>query len=338
MCNSGKGEVVAELYKVEFPRDIRMNRIYENKNIIEEFHKRSPEEATLPLVKHVFGEMQLPGPHADRPYLYCSLVSSLDGRIAYADDPVSTYIAKNNYLDKVGGIINFWSLMMQRTHADAVITAANTLISEPEGTLHICDSQLLEERRRVLKKKSKHPLNIVISRRGTNIPFEHKIFNSLLDEELHVLLVTSHQGQTELHSSPRQLHFIEIDNSNQKDRIGELKEAIEDDSTVNLPVLVLPGPKQDEMGIDTDLFMLILKQIGMERVFIESPSYMYHLIEKQILDEFFVDFSLVFAGGSIIAGKDFYFASTNHPHAELVSLAIHNQNFVYTRNRMVYGE
>ncbi len=326
---------MAELYKVEFPKSMRGNRVFENRLLLDEFKLRSTQKETLPMVQRCYGELIFPDAYKDRPYIYCSLVSSIDGRIAFVDDPVSTYLARNNFLDEQGGLLNFWSLMMQRTHADASITATKTLISEPEATLHICDSTLIDERMNILGKKTKHPLNIVISRGGNDVPFEHKIFNSLADEDLHVLLVTSMEGKRKLcQSSGPSLQWIEVTSKEQNHCIHTLQEAVRATDLDSIPVLVMPGSSAGE--IDTSLLLWVLRQIGIQHLFVEAPRYMYHLMEEKLLDEFFIDFSLLFAGGDIMAGMGFEFSSTHHPHTELVSLGIHNQNFMYTRQRIVY--
>ena len=89
-------------------------------------------------------------------------------------------------------------------------------------------------------------------------------------------------------------------------------------------------------NIYTGLFLWILCRADIGRLFVEAPQYMYHLIEEGLLDEFVVDFSLLFAGGGIIAGMGHAFGSKDHPHPELISVAVHRQNFLYTRHRMVY--
>ncbi|MEI7885014.1 MAG: hypothetical protein WCI30_06650 [Clostridia bacterium] len=326
---------MAELYQVEFPKDIYMNRIFENHEILAEFSKRSKQIATLPQVKRMYGgDLLFPAAYEDRPYTYCSLISSLDGRIAFMDDPVSTHIARHNFLDNIGATLNFWSLIMQRAHADASITAAKTLIAEPEGTLHVCDSELIEQRINLLGKKTKHPLNIVVSRNGDDIPYAHKIFNSLKDQDLHILIVTSPLGKARIkEKATKPVRFFEISSRTDSQCIAEFSQALQDTEALALPVLVV-GTSGAE--IDTRLFMWVLKQIGIEQLVIEAPRYMYHLMELGILDEFFMDFSMLFAGGTVIAGNGFSFQSLKHPHTEIINIAIHQQNFIYTRHRLVY--
>ena len=289
------------LYRFDFPPDISMERIYADRPLLDALKARSSQRQTLPIVRQRYGELMFPAGYPHRPYIYCSLVSTLDGRIAYEDVPVSTYIARDNYLDPEGGILNFWSLMMQRTHADACITAAKTLAAEPEATLHICDRTLLEQRAQFLSKRSPHPLNIVISRRGTQIPLHHKIFHAQ-GEGLRTILVTGGRG---------------------------LWEAPLD----RLPVLVI-GQLEEEM--DTPLFLRVLREMGIQQLCVECPQYMYHLMEHQVLDEFFMDFSLVFAGGEIVAGKGHSYTTRDHPHTQLICAAQHNGHFLYTRHQMRY--
>ena len=322
-----------QLYCFDFPPQIQMERIYEDRQLLDELNARSAQGQTIPIVQQRYGEMVFPRGYDHRPYLYCSLVSTLDGRIAYENNPVSTYIARDNFLDPEGGVLNFWSLMMQRTHADACITAAKTLAAEPEATLHICDRTLLEQRAKWLKKRSVHPLNLVISRRGREIPFDHKIFHAQ-QQGLRTILITSPAGGAALRGAEHPCIFWEIPDEQALERDKpRLYHTLWEAELSELPVLVI-GRQEGE--IDTKLFLRVLRELGMEQVFVECPQYMYHLMEQQVLDEFFIDFSLVFAGGNIVAGKGHCYSNYDHPHTRLICAAQHGGHFLYTRHQMCY--
>ena len=321
------------LYRFDFPPDIRMERIYADRPLLDALKARSSQRQTLPIVRQRYGELMFSAGYPHRPYIYCSLVSTLDGRIAYEDVPVSTYIARDNYLDPEGGILNFWSLMMQRIHADACITAAKTLAAEPEATLHICDRTLLEQRAQFLSKRSPHPLNIVISRRGTQIPLHHKIFHAQ-GEGLRTILVTGGRGGQALVREDHPCDFWYIPHLQALESQRQaLSHTLWEAPLDRLPVLVI-GTLEEE--IDTPLFLRVLREMGIEQLCVECPQYMYHLMEHQVLDEFFMDFSLVFAGGEIVAGMGHSYTTRDHPHTQLICAAQHNGHFLYTRHQMRY--
>ena len=48
---------------------------------------------------------------------------------------------------------------------------------------------------------------------------------------------------------------------------------------------------------DTKVLMYALKKWGLEKLCIEAPSYCTHLLQQGMLDEYFINYSMVFAGG-----------------------------------------
>jgi hypothetical protein len=64
---------------------------------------------------------------------------------------------------------------------------------------------------------------------------------------------------------------------------------------------------------------------------------MWHLLQNNALDEIFINYSMLFAGGAAVLGRAQPFTSTGHPHTELLTLGIHRQNFIFTRQRLRYG-
>jgi hypothetical protein len=63
---------------------------------------------------------------------------------------------------------------------------------------------------------------------------------------------------------------------------------------------------------------------------------MWHLIENRAMDEMFINYSMVFVGGTASMGAYRAFSATDHPHSEILSLAMHRAGFVFTRQRMRY--
>lgn len=69
----------------------------------------------------------------------------------------------------------------------------------------------------------------------------------------------------------------------------------------------------------------------------ESPTYTAALMANSCLDEYFIDYSAVFAGGKYTPGTIFPQGALEHAHAEYVSVGIHDNNFLFTRQKLVYG-
>ena len=81
----------------------------------------------------------------------------------------------------------------------------------------------------------------------------------------------------------------------------------------------------------------LLKSRGMERLLIESPTYTSHLMQYGLLDEYFINYSMLYAGGPITPNTKNPFSSRTHPHARLLTLATHGPDFLYTRQKLYYG-
>jgi len=325
---------MADLIKIDFPDRIKMQPVFLNRDRLEEIKENAVNRGTVRQVDRKYGELFFPEPGMDRPYIYGVLVLSVDGRMAFEDNPVGPYIARKNELDEDGGLLDYWTLMALRTHADGIITAAKTLTAEPEASLHICDEGLIRDRQERLGKRDRHPLNIVVSRKGQGIPYEHKLFNSLPDEDLVYLVVTSARGlETVKKESPRKVEAVQLAGAGDLDKLDSLKDILGKKDESLLPVLAVGREGPD---LDTPLFMKALRTLGIKTLGIESPTYAYHLMEKKCLDEYFLNYSLLFAGGPIVPGFGQSFAHDSHPHTRLLSAHIHRENFLYTRHQLVY--
>jgi len=81
----------------------------------------------------------------------------------------------------------------------------------------------------------------------------------------------------------------------------------------------------------------VLRRMGMETVCVESPTFCAALMAEGFLDEYFINYSMVYAGGPLSPGAVIPASFRNHPHADLVSVGIHRQNFLFTRQLLRYG-
>lgn len=88
---------------------------------------------------------------------------------------------------------------------------------------------------------------------------------------------------------------------------------------------------------DTIDFLALLHHLGLQLVLVESPSYTSHLMHLGCMDEAFVNYSMIYAGGTRSPGSGLPFTHNSHPHVKLQALALHSASFIYTRQRLYYG-
>ncbi|MDR3146602.1 MAG: pyrimidine reductase [Treponema sp.] len=294
---------------------------------------RAHSEDRIPgKVRDVYGDLCFPPAPPDRPYTFGSIVLSADGKMAYYDDPRGPVIAGSNRLDPAGAQADFWVLNMLRAYSDAVITGARTIGAEPESTAHVFCEELAEARTGLMQKPTAHPINIVVSLDGTDIPVDHRIFNSA---NLFSLIATSEAGGQYLDGvlggRPRRL--LGPYRSGEEADAGDVWRYITEDPSV----LCILTTGRDTEG-DAAVLFALLRRMGIRRLCIESPAYMWFLLKNRALDEIFVNYSLVFAGGGIAMGSAQPFGSLHHPHSELLTLGIHKENFIFSRQRLRYEE
>ena len=65
---------------------------------------------------------------------------------------------------------------------------------------------------------------------------------------------------------------------------------------------------------DGRAFLKVLRALDMQRIMVESPSYMTYLMSISAMDEMFMNYSSVFAGGSVGFGAFMHFPALDHPH------------------------
>ena len=326
-----------KLFMIDFPADnIRLDVRYRNEHLIEEMRMSGSETKTPPKIADVYDEISFPQVPEKRPYLISSIVLSADGKMAFEDISEGPAIAKQNFLDPNGALADFWMLNAARTYADAVVIGARTLQMEPKNTSHIFDPELLAQRKETLGKPN-HPANIVASFDGTDIPLEHLIFNIDPAEGLPVGITTSTAGGEYLSANfPQKVRIYGPYEDAESVGKGEVPMQLAEDLAPGsgiVPIIVTGKGSQP----DSEAFLAVLRRIGMELLVIESPSFTAHLMELGLMDEFFINYSMVYAGGNLTPGKASPHSYASHPHAQIVTLATHTSSFMYTRQRLYYG-
>jgi len=326
---------MGKLFMMDFPVDkVRIENRFRDEQALADIRETSPDGLTIDKIQQVYGEMLFPPAPKDRPYTFCSVVLSSDGKMAFTDRSAGPLIAKENYFDPDGALADFWMLNAMRVYADGIILGAKTLQSEAHNTSHIFDTQMAKERIEQLGK-TPHPMNIVVSFDATDIPFEHILFQVDEEEGLPVALATSPQGAAFIGKHFRQEHYI----------IGPFATlASLDDASIARTVSMMQTKKGIPVFVtgqedrpDSAVLLMLLRRLGMQRLLIESPSYNWHLMEQNMLDEYFINYSMVYAGGGITPGYQHGFAHDQHPHAKLLTLGTHKSSFMFTRQKLYYG-
>lgn len=312
--------------------DLKIREIYRNEKLLQELEAGAGGRPSLPdAAEYYAAPVVFPEPGEDRPYLVSSIVLSADGKMAFMDNKVGPLIAKNNALDPSGGAADFWCLNMLRANSDAILIGAGTLQNEPTYTNHCMDTALLRQRQEVLGKMGQ-PCQVVVSLDASDIPYDHMTFRVDLSERLKVMIATSPAGWERIQQESPLRHRL----------VGAFTDRWQVDA------VQLPAPDRDfdvvpvivtgrDDAPDTELMLYVLRRMGMEVVCAESPTYCGLLMEKGCLDEYFINYSMLYVGGTMSPGAAFPKSWQDHPHAELVSVGIHHQNFLFTRQKLRYG-
>ncbi len=323
---------MAELIYIDFDKNkLKLDVCFRQTEALAEIRQSAPEGCTLPKIDAVYDKLYFPAAPAGRPYTVSSIVLSADGKMAFTDNPAGPVIAKNNFFDPGGALADFWILNAVRCFCDGIIMGARTLQTEANNTSHIFDTDLFTQRRELFGK-SEHPRNIVVSFDGSDIPLDHLIFSIDNEQHFHVLIATSPAGGEYLrrqgHSRLR--FFGPFTGQEEPAGTADLAAALADEEVI--PV-ILTGKNNVP---DSDTLLALLKSLGTERLLIESPTYTSHLLRNGKLDEYFINYSMLFAGGPITPNTKDPFSCRSHPHSRLLTLATHGPDFLYTRQKLYY--
>jgi riboflavin biosynthesis pyrimidine reductase len=193
------------------------------------------------------------------------------------------------------------------------------------------DPQLVAERMEKLGKANPYPMNIIVSLDGTDVPLDHSIFSLT---EIQTIIATSKKGGDYLKAQYGQnalligpyFNISEVD-------LPSLLGQIQDGLRTGQRIVLMTG--QD--APDARVFLYVLRKMGIKHLLIESPTYMWLLMNQQLLDEFFVDYSSLFIGGSLTPGYSNGFSYLHHPHSKFLVIAMHKNSFIFTRQKLIYG-
>lgn len=317
--------MATSLFKMPFDIEkTKINQIYKS----EELKKAEVETFTCEEIKKIYGELKFAKLHEDRPYMYTSLVTSIDGRIAFSDAPQGPLIAKLNQFDSDGAGADWWILNMLRAVSDGDIIGAGTMNAESDYTAHVFSQQL--EDARISAGMQPVPWNIISSLDAADIPFDHVLFKT---KEVPVMISTSAAGIPVVQEKMKEEYFL-------VGPIHDVSEVTEDvilkmKENQNKILVIATGDKAP----DSKVALYIMKKFGLDKVLVETPSYMHYLVSQEMMDELFFNYSCVYLGGKALTigqfGKEF--GSKDHPHTRMLSIHSHSDHFFYFRQQFIYG-
>lgn len=312
------------LFKMPFDIEkTKVNRIYQS----EVLKQAQGEVLTCDKIKQIYGELKFAGSHEDRPYTYTSLVTSIDGKIAFTDAPQGPLIAKLNQYDADGANADWWILNMLRAVSDGDIIGAGTMSAEADYTCHVFDQDL--EDARIAAGMQPVPWNIISSLDATDIPFGHIIFKT---PEVPVMISTSALGIPVIREKMESDYFIIGPVNRMEDVTDEMIQSMKDNQDKVL--VIATGDKAP----DSKIALYIMKRFGLNNVLVETPSYMHYLVSQGLMDELFFNYSCIYVGGQALSigkfGKEF--GSEDHPHTRVLSMHSHSDHFFYLRHQLIY--
>lgn len=316
--------MASSLFKMPF--DIQRTKVHPIYRSRELDHAQVPT-ITCSEMEHIYGELKFDRLYEDRPYTYTSLVTSIDGRIAFTDAPQGPLIAKLNQYDSDGAGTDWWILNMLRAVSDGDIIGAGTMNAEPDYTAHVFSQEL--EDARVAAGMPPVPWNIISSLNGTDIPFDHVLFQT---KEVPVMISTSKAGMAVVEAGMKEPYFMVGPITDKAQVTDELIASMKENQD---KVLVIATGDQ---APDSEVALYIMKKFGLHKVLVETPSYMHYLVSQKMMDELFFNYSCIYIGGQALTigkfGKEF--GSKDHPHTRMLSIHAHSDHFFYFRHKLIY--
>lgn len=312
-----------ELKKIDFPyKEMKLKELFYNNEV------NLPNEGVVSsVVKAVLGKDFFLGEFPDdRPYIYNSLVTSVDGRIAFADDKAGPLVAKMNSRAGIGGLVDYWILNLLRGSADAILVGTKSISTEKNsgGTGHCYDGNIVDRRKELGMWPA--PWRIVVTLDGRDVAFEASQFTNPSSP---VFFYTTEQG----------VDFISKNIDRDVEVIGGFS-SLEEISinkfefNIDKAYIIVTGEKK----LNNKMGMRILKEMGIEKLLVESPTITHIFMEEKMIDELFLNQSGLYIGGEglTIGSNQNAFTTLNHPESELISIHMHSPHFIYMRYKLHY--
>ncbi|SDY77999.1 hypothetical protein [Tindallia californiensis] len=314
--------------------DIKMNKVYENHKCFEDMDKHQKQQNLCSKINQHYGRLFFPDHISERgrPYFTGSLILSMDGRMGFMNDPSSRTLAKANIEDPTEGMADLWMVNVLRTYADAVLLGTTTLHAEPEFTGHVYDPELQQYRLERSERFAPVPWNIIITREPEKLPWNHPVLNT---PEIPVLMIIPGDKTKNMEWCAENNFCYELIRMDYpfEGFEGDSLNSSQKDGQTHL-VAALP-----EVGFpDWKLVMKLMGLLKIKQVAVESPYWIYELIQEKVMDEVFTTQTGVYAGGSLVPGKNQPFHSTQAPQLELASIHMTGNNVMMMRQRLKYRD
>lgn len=325
------------LKTIDFPYEkLVMERIYENRQLLDRFLQEASFAAVPDKVKEVYGPLIFPSPGDERPYTTGCLVLSMDGRLGFEGSPSSRTLTSSNALDPAGGLTDLWTLNLVRTYADAILFGSATLRDEEEFTGHVYDPELQAFRNHHPERFVSTPWNVMITRNPEGLPWAHPM---LTTPHIPVLLVIPKDRQHGLNTCPGGRFCYGVIDGRDEESVGEQADQLShyqrvEENRVDPRHLVVTLPSAN--FADFSLLLPVLRRLGIRQMSVESPYWMWRLMQEKVLDEIFLTYTGVFAGGGAVPGREVSFMPGNQPMAELASLHLTGASVLMSRQVLHY--
>lgn len=303
-------QLTKELFRIPMKaEEVLCNTVYESADLA----SFTEEPVKSAKIEQVYGHLRFPKAPEDRPYVYASFITTIDGKIAFQDERDSALLQNNNFLDRTHGKAPFFVFMLQRAAADAVICGAGTMREEPNMTVHLYDVDL--EQARIDNGLPPVPWNIISTLDGTDLDFDHTIFHK---EEVPKMINTSPNGWLVVKEKLKNPHFLVGPFTSVEEVDFEAVDRQIKENPGKIPVFVTGHDSQT----DSKVLFAILRRIGIERLLIETPVYTHHLMQIGLMDELFLNYACIYVGGGAmsIGLHSRSCTSVDHPHTKMLSI------------------
>lgn len=289
--------------------DIKFNLLLQN-DLLKSYHRLALQSNTI---KNAFGhDIMLPQKHSSIPFIFSCFALSIDGKLCYPDTSTGLDIALANKNASTEERMADWlSLMVARSISDLVILSSNIFkknSNRKSPTLAINDLKA----DRITNNKLDKITPIIFCRDLNSLDFAHEMF---LDSSQPFLIL--HQQ--------KDLTLKQMSSWNQQN-ISTFKR----DATKIKHLLYIDRAF-------TEIFKL-LNSCGYNVILNESPFFHHKLLEEQLLNELWLNYSCSYIGGHALSlgDKQRSFTTKNHPDTEILALYNINYNFLYSRQLIKY--
>lgn len=266
------------------------------------------------LIKQCLGhDLMLPEWHSTTPFIFSCFALSTDGKICYPDTLSGLDIAMaNNHASTTEKQADWFYLMMARSISDAVIFSSNIFKKNSTRNKPTLAIAALKNDR-ITNNKPANLTPIIFCRDPSTIDFAHEM---LRDENQPFLILHEHDGFDSTNFTGWNQQNISTF-SNKSPKIKHLL-------YLDIPFTKIFN-KLHSWG-----YLVILN---------ESPFFHHKLLEEQILNEFWLNYSCSYIGGNALSlgNGQKSFTRTNHPDTEILALYHINYNFLYSRQLVKYA-